>query len=411
MTCRSRLIFLGRLRPHLARLEGKRKRLCSGRAFARTHQRLEPLLKSAHGEWSATIAARRPAHELVVLRLVLPHLAGGRVRQPPHLQRPRHPDAAGLLRCAEDVVPHGGGDCSPSISPPPAWTSSPERGRTSASAWSTSRARTGFCARGAEAPPQHGGFALEVMSTDPMRIRLLFERFFARERSERSGAMVTSEPKRRRARGRGAAYTRHMATAARQEHKHTIAEWLALPESRRVEFIDGEFIEKAMPDWEHSQAQGSLDRIIGTAFHRRGGSGQPGGWWLGPEIDIQLGAHGFRPDLSGWRRERVPTMPKGRPITIRPDWICEVVSESNATMDTVKKLRRYHEEGVPHYWLVDPKTKTLTVYRHQSEGYLHVLAAEAGETVRPEPFDAIELRVGLLFGEDPDDPSPPPAEE
>lgn len=195
-----------------------------------------------------------------------------------------------------------------------------------------------------------------------------------------------------------------MASAAQPTRKHTIAEWLAQPEDRRLELIDGELVEKALPDWDHSQAQGGIDRAIGTAFHRRGGPGQPGGWWIGPEIDIQLGPHGFRPDLSGWRRDRVPTMPKERPITVRPDWICEVVSESNATTDTVKKLRRYHEAGVPHYWLADPKVKTLTVYRHQAEGYLAVLVAEAGETVRAEPFHAIELRVGLLFGEDPDDP-------
>lgn len=189
--------------------------------------------------------------------------------------------------------------------------------------------------------------------------------------------------------------------------KHAISEWLAEPESRRLELIDGAFFEKAPSYWEHSETQGALVVLL-TPFHRRGGHGQPGGWWTGMEIDIQLGTDGFRPDLAAWRRERVPAMPKGRPISIRPDWICEVVSESNATIDTLMKVRRYHQAGVPHYWLADPKTKSLTVYRHTDEGYLHVLAAEAGETVRAEPFDAIELRVGLLFGEDPD--APPPAE-
>ena len=74
-----------------------------------------------------------------------------------------------------------------------------------------------------------------------------------------------------------------------------------------------------------------------------------------------------------------------------------------------RKLRRYHQAEVPHYWLIDPIAQTLTVYRRAPEGYVNVLSAERGELVRPEPFDAIELRVGLWFGDDPDDPVLPPA--
>lgn len=42
--------------------------------------------------------------------------------------------------------------------------------------------------------------------------------------------------------------------------------------------------------------------------------------------------------------------------------------------------------------------RTLTVHRHGKNGYLIALRAEADETVRTEPFDAIELKVGLLLG-------------
>ena len=39
------------------------------------------------------------------------------------------------------------------------------------------------------------------------------------------------------------------------------------------------------------------------------------------------------------------------------------------------------------------------------DGYIEVLAAERGERVRAEPFDAIPLHVGVLFGDE-DDESP-----
>lgn len=182
----------------------------------------------------------------------------------------------------------------------------------------------------------------------------------------------------------------------------TIDEWLAQPEARRVELIDGELVEKAAPDVSHALAQSAAVRSLGVPFHRKPGGAQPGGWWILTEVDLRLGANGYRPDLSGWRRERCPEPPSGRPVTLRPDWVCEVLSESNRATDTVRKLRRYHEAGVPHYWLLDPAEGTLSVYRHEPAGYLLVLAAERGQQVRAEPFDALELPVGVLLGDDPE---------
>lgn len=184
----------------------------------------------------------------------------------------------------------------------------------------------------------------------------------------------------------------------------TVADWLAQPEDARLELIDGELIEKAMPTFEHGRAQGHTIGALGGPFDRRtGGSGGPGGWWLATEVDILLDGRGYRPDIAGWRRDRMPAPPKERPVAIRPDWLCEIVSESNRVVDTVTKLHRYHQAGVPHYWILDQMDRTLTVHRHTPEGYLVALRAAADERVRAEPFAAIELRVGVLLGDDPDE--------
>ncbi len=63
-------------------------------------------------------------------------------------------------------------------------------------------------------------------------------------------------------------------------------------------------------------------------------------------------------------------------------------------------MRVYHAAGVPHCWLIDPQDETLTVYRRTPEGHLYVLGATREDGVHSEPFDAIELRVGVLFGDD-----------
>jgi Uma2 family endonuclease len=184
----------------------------------------------------------------------------------------------------------------------------------------------------------------------------------------------------------------------------TVADWLAQLDDGNAELIDGELIEKAAPSFEHGLAQGRTVGALGGAFGRRaGGPGGPGGWWLATEVDILLDGRGYRPDIAGWRRERVSTPPRERPVTVRPDWLCEVVSESNRAVDTVTKLRRYYQAGVPHYWILDQLDRTLTVYRHTAEGYLVALRAGADERVRAEPFGAIELHVAVLLGSDPDE--------
>ncbi len=183
----------------------------------------------------------------------------------------------------------------------------------------------------------------------------------------------------------------------------TIAAWLELAEGHRSELVNGDFVEKAIPSSEHGVTQNRVGIRLGGPYMRRPGGRYPGGWWIATEVDIRLGEDVFRPDLLGWRRERVPTLPTDRPTAVRPDWVCEIVSTSNAAHDRVVKMRAYHQAGIPHYWLVDPSERTLVVMRHAAGGYLNVLAATADETVRPEPFDAIAFRLASFFDDPADD--------
>jgi len=187
----------------------------------------------------------------------------------------------------------------------------------------------------------------------------------------------------------------------------TLSEFWAIPESERFhEFVAGELIEKAAPTGEHGDAQAGIVGAVRPAFQRRSGGSGPGGWWIVTEVEVLLDTGDVvRPDVLGWRREHCPERPVGTPIRVRPDWICEVVSPSDAKNDTIKKLRLYHQVAVPHYWIVDPRDSTLTVMRWSQAGYVTLMRAERAEVVRAEPFDAIELAVGTLFGDDPPEPN------
>jgi len=181
----------------------------------------------------------------------------------------------------------------------------------------------------------------------------------------------------------------------------TLADWLALPDDHRFELIDGELVEKATPTFEHGRSQGHTAVAISGPFDRcPGGPDGPGGWWIVTEVDIVLDGRVYRPDLAGWTRARLPEPPRERPVAARPDWICEIVSDADRATDTVKKLRRYHQAGVPYYWILDHVDRTLTVHRHTAEGYLVALRAEAGERVHADPFPERQLQVSFLLGDD-----------
>jgi Uma2 family endonuclease len=106
----------------------------------------------------------------------------------------------------------------------------------------------------------------------------------------------------------------------------------------------------------------------------------------------------FRHDAQGYRRDLHPARPGGFPVDAAPQWVCEILSSSNARIDLVKKQRTLHAHEVPHYWIVDPAHQTLTVLRWHSEAYLQILTAGRGDVVSPEPFTGLELSLDDLFG-------------
>lgn len=69
------------------------------------------------------------------------------------------------------------------------------------------------------------------------------------------------------------------------------------------------------------------------------------------------------PDLAGWRRERMPYLPKGNHIEVVPDWVCEILSPSTASKDLEVKMPLYAHYGVQHAWLIDPVEQTVEIYR------------------------------------------------
>ena len=168
-----------------------------------------------------------------------------------------------------------------------------------------------------------------------------------------------------------------------------------VPEHFVAEMFDGELYASPRPAVPHARAASVLGVELGGPFDR--GRNGPGGWLILDEPELHFGNDVLVPDLAGWRRERLPTLPADAYLTVAPDWICEVVSPSTEVIDRGRKLRIYARECVAHAWLVDPLRQTLEVLALEA-GSLKPLAEHHGTaSVRARPFEAIEHELRALW--------------
>jgi hypothetical protein len=172
-----------------------------------------------------------------------------------------------------------------------------------------------------------------------------------------------------------------------------------LPENMVGEILAGELHVSPRPALPHALAGAALGACVGSPFGF--GIGGPGGWWILDEPELHLGGDVLVPDLAGWRRERLPKIENVVGFTLRPDWVCEILSPSTQIRDRAIKLGIYAREGVPHAWLVDPLARLLEVYGLHDGRWLLLGVHQGLEKVRAEPFEAVELSLGLLWGEAP----------
>lgn len=183
----------------------------------------------------------------------------------------------------------------------------------------------------------------------------------------------------------------------------TYDDLLAAPDGFTAEILMGELHLTPRPAALHQAVNTAMSWTLFGRFGRQGGAG-PGGWLILAEVELHLGdpeptSTVVVPDLSGWRRERLPGVPDTPAIAVRPDWVCEILSPgaANTRRDRVLKQATYHRVGVPWVWIVDPIAQTVEVLTHRDEGYL-IAAVHTGavEVVVP-PFEAEPVDLGAWW--------------
>jgi len=194
-----------------------------------------------------------------------------------------------------------------------------------------------------------------------------------------------------------------MGLPAMKPRRATYADLEAVPAIKVAELIRGTLHVMPRPASRHARVSSRLGVKLGGPFELD--EDGPGGWWILDEPELHFpdptapGAiDALVPDLAGWRRERMPTVPDVAAFTLAPDWICEVLSKSTEHVDREEKMPVYAREGVRHAWLIDPLTKTLEVYMLGADGTWGEPVRHGGsDVVRAAPFEAIGLDLSVLW--------------
>ena len=158
------------------------------------------------------------------------------------------------------------------------------------------------------------------------------------------------------------------AYSTKKQGEYTLEDYLAIPDERRVELIDGVIYDMSSPIGHHQIIAGQIYFHLVSYISGKGGPCIP---FIAP-IDVQLDCDDktiVQPDVL-ILCDRSKYTPQR--IVGAPDFVVEVLSKSTREKDMFLKLNKYRSAGVREYWMVDPDKKTVIAYHFENDDDLSV---------------------------------------
>jgi Uma2 family endonuclease len=173
----------------------------------------------------------------------------------------------------------------------------------------------------------------------------------------------------------------------------TLHEFLKLPETKPAsEFIDGQIIQKPMPQGKHSTIQSDLTAAINVALKPTRVARAY------PELRCTFGDRSVVPDITVFTWERIPRDPNGEvanTFSIAPDWTIEILSPDQSQTKVVRNILHCLANGTQMGWLIDPEEELVFVYFGDSRV---AVFEETGDAIPVPPFAVpFALTIGQLF--------------
>ena len=142
-----------------------------------------------------------------------------------------------------------------------------------------------------------------------------------------------------------------------KELQITLDEFLKLPETKPAsEFINGEIIQKPMPQGEHSLLQIKLCTTINQVAETQKIA------YAFPELRCTFGGDTIVPDIAVFRWDRIPKTASGKInncFEIHPDWVIEILSPEQQQKKVLTKLLHCSRNGTELVWLMNPEEESV----------------------------------------------------
>ena len=139
----------------------------------------------------------------------------------------------------------------------------------------------------------------------------------------------------------------------------SLESFLSLSETKPAcEFLDGQIIQKPMPQGKHSRLQIKLSTNINQVVEI------PKIAYAFSELRCTFGGASIVPDIAVFRWERIPRDKSGQ-VSNRfqtyPDWAIEILSPDQRQNKVLANLLHCVDHGTELGWLLDPKDQNILV--------------------------------------------------
>jgi Uma2 family endonuclease len=145
----------------------------------------------------------------------------------------------------------------------------------------------------------------------------------------------------------------------------TADELLQTPGLGRCELVRGELISLALEGFEHGRIAGRVGASLGAYVERHRLGVVMGG---GTGFEIARDPDTVRaPDVAFIRAERVSAEPMMGFYPGAPDLAVEVLSPNDRADEVLAKVQDWLAAGCRAVWVIDPATRTVSVYRGRDQ--------------------------------------------
>jgi len=142
--------------------------------------------------------------------------------------------------------------------------------------------------------------------------------------------------------------------------KMTLAEFLE-SDLEGYEYIEGELVPMPPTSLEHGDVSMSLISLL-NVYVRENQLGRV----YAPDTGFRVGERMLIPDIAFISTDRLPD-DRRKASPVPPDLAVEVVSPSDKLYQVEEKAFAYLEAGTQLVWVVKPPSKTVSVYRSETD--------------------------------------------